>query len=63
MYDSQEKLWSDNPNTPKIPYNQYFQEKVTFAGDFVGPILYGTRKGLPTRMSTYPYSLRLFGLL
>ena len=43
MYDSQEKLWSDNPNAPKISYNLYFQEKVTFAGDFVGPILYDTR--------------------
>ena len=62
MYNSQEKLWSDNPNAPKIPYNLYFQEKVTFAGDFVGPTLYGTSKGLPTCMSTYPYSLRLFGL-
>ena len=63
MYDPREKPWSDNPNAPKIPYSLYFQEKVTFAGDFVGPILYGTRKGVPTCTSTYPYLLRLFGLL
>ena len=40
VVDIPTKPWSDNPNAPKIPYSLYFQEKVTFARDFVGPILW-----------------------
>ena len=37
-------LWSDNPNAPRIPYDQYFYEKAGFAGSLIGSILYGARK-------------------
>ena len=40
----QHKLWSDNPNAPKIPYILYFNEKANFAGSLVTSILYGTSK-------------------
>ena len=46
MSSSQEQPWSDDPNTPKIPYGLYFAEKTSFAGVLIGPILYGTPKML-----------------
>ena len=56
MSDSQLKLWSDNPNAPKISYDQYFEEKVYFAGVLLGSILYGTREARsPTRLSADPH--------
>ena len=44
MSDSQQEPWSNNPNAPKILYRTYFQEKVSFAGNFICSILYGTCK-------------------
>ena len=44
MSNSQLKPWSDNPNAPKISYDQYFEEKVYFVGVFLGSILYGTHE-------------------
>ena len=41
MSDSQEQLWSDNPNAPKITYALYFAEKSYFAGILLAAILYG----------------------
>ena len=54
------RLWSDNPNAPDIPYFQYVDEKIVFAGTLIGSILYGTRR-TPTPTSVYPRSLRPFG--
>ena len=42
------RLWSHNPNAPMIPYYQYVDEKVIFAGTRIGSILYGTRKTPPS---------------
>ena len=47
MSDYQLKSWSDNPNAPKIPYSQYFEEKVYFAGVLLASILYGTGRARP----------------
>ena len=44
MSGSQEEVWSDNPNAPKIPYYLYIAEKSRLAGVSLGPILYGTWK-------------------
>lgn len=42
MSDSQEwQPWSDNPNAPKIPHDQYTDEKEYFAAILIGSILYG----------------------
>ena len=49
MSDSQLKQWSDNPNALKIPYSQYFEEKVYFAGVLLSSILYGTGRARPRR--------------
>ena len=61
MASSQEKLWSDNLNAPKISYDLYFYEKAALAGASIGSILYGTPKRplLHVRLSR---SLRLVGL-
>ena len=42
MSGSQEKPWSDNLNSPETRYAVYLNEKVTFAGNLVSSILYGT---------------------
>ena len=53
------RLWSDNPNAPKIPYYLYVDEKATFAGTLIGSILYGTYKTLPPpHPSTRAHSVR-----
>ena len=44
MVFSREQPWSENPNTPKIPYSAYLEEKATFAGTLISAILYGTNK-------------------
>ena len=57
MSDSSQKPWSNNPNTPQIPYDLYLWEKAAFAGGFIGAILYG----LPTYISicsVFTYLLR-----
>ena len=41
MSDSQQGPWSDNPNAPKILRNEYYIEKVLFAGNFLATIPYG----------------------
>ena len=52
MSDSQPQPWSVNPNTPKMPYHTYLDEKTWFAGTVVGSILYGTPK---TRSSIHAH--------
>jgi len=47
MSDPSQKPWSNNPNTPQIPYDLYLWEKAAFAGGLIGAILYG----LPTYIS------------
>ena len=55
MSGSQEMPWSNNPNTPMIPYDLYFEEKASFAGLLISSILYGACKAplpicLPVRI-------------
>ena len=55
------RLWSHNPNAPMIPYYQYVDEKVIFAGTRIGSILYGTCKTPPSpppHLSTRAHSVR-----
>ena len=52
------RLWSDNPNAPDIPYFQYVDEKIVFAGTLIGSILYGTRRTPTPHLSTRAHSVR-----
>jgi len=47
MPDSQEQLWSDNPNGSKIPHGLYLEEKSYFVGILIASILYGTHNAPP----------------
>ena len=47
MSDSQEPLWSDNPNAPKISRTLYLDEKADFAGNLLASILYGMLNAPP----------------
>ena len=58
MSDSQEQLWSDNPNAPNIPPTTYFAEKAYFAGILVSSVLYGTPKAPHTRPSIRAHFVR-----
>ena len=51
MSDFQFVPWSDNPNAPKIRYDLYLLEKVGFAGELIGSILYGTTHEIRNHMS------------
>jgi hypothetical protein len=51
MSDSSQKSWSDNPNAPQIPYDLYFREKATFAGEIIGAIFYGLSTDMPIFLS------------
>ena len=54
------RVWSNNPNAPKIPYFLYLGEKATFAGTLIGSVLYGTRRTPPpTHPSIRAHSARL----
>ena len=57
--------WPNNPNAPKIAYSLYALEKATFAGIFVGSILYGTLETHCPRQSTNTHPARrpLLGML
>ena len=55
---SEWRLWSDNLNAPMIPYFQYVEEKITFAGTLIGSILCGTRTTLSPPTSVYLWALR-----
>jgi len=57
-----QKLWSDNPNAPKIPPSLYHMEKAYFAGTLIGAVLYGTCNPLQPHTPAGPCSLCLFGL-
>ena len=60
MSDSQEKPWSNNPNTPKIPRSLYQYEKANFAGILICSILYGKHKTpLPAHPSIHAHSICL----
>lgn len=48
--------WSNSPNAPQIPYEEYFQEKTILAGLLIGAISYGK----PTLVSVYSCSPGLF---
>jgi len=50
--------WSNSSTAPEIAIFDYNVEKATFAGSFIGAILYGT----PAHTFIYSRSLRLFGL-
>ena len=47
MFDPQEESWSDDPNTPKISYDMYLDEKTWFAGVLISSIFYGTGETSP----------------
>ena len=56
MFDSQSGMWSDNPNSPKVPYEEYLYEKVWFAGVLIASMFYGTRETSPrARPPTHPH--------
>ena len=42
MSGPQERPFSDNPNTPRVPYDLYSEEKANFAGIVIGWILCST---------------------
>ena len=56
MSGFQERPWSDGPDSPKIPYAMYLNEKVSFAGNLVSSILYGTLETpTATRLSAHAH--------
>ena len=61
MYDSEQQPWSNNPNTPKIPYYIYNYEKTYLAGILIGAILYGVPENPHTHATVPLCLLHLFG--
>ena len=61
MSDLRFKLWSNNPNAPKIPYGVYLAEKGNLIGYLLSSILYGTLRVPPlhARLSVLTSFVRL----